>query len=129
MKTYETWEAIKMLKENEELEFRLIKNSECIANLTLKSRNGTLHAFEDELETGLGCLKWMILNATWKLIQKPVPLLEATYAFATGKNIRCEYIDDLDGENTTAVFKQENTITSINSMFKMISTGKWFIEE
>ena len=131
MKTYKTWEVIKMLTENPKLRFT--------------SRNESIHIYEDELV-------WLISNKTfkltvnsglhsdtfnrnWALVQTPVTFMEAIEAFISGRNVRSEYISTINGESKTQIFYQSSKNRpgvmkcGEDLTFYIIATGKWFIEE
>jgi len=123
MKTYKTWEAIKMLTVNLELRF---KDNE---NRILSNRHSALECMYHNRKIVID------LDESWTLIQQSVTFMEATKAFISGQNVRVEYASSTDGELETVLFSQADASKpgimkyNQNLTFYVIENGNWFIEE
>lgn len=125
MKTYQTWEAIKMLTENPQLKF------ECKGEFALKQlfvRQEYIQLKSELFDVSVvECAGNLKVNEEWILVQQPVSFMEAIRTFREGKIIHCKLdkytytfhtgfmeLKDVDG----------NAITP-----REIVDGKWFIGE
>ena len=122
MKTYKTWEAIKMLTENHSLKFTVYPK-----DLSISVNNG------GDIEWNYGDIFRLtepMLNYKWVLAQQPVSFMEAVKASYKGKTIYCvlpqsEYayiskidkLESLTDSNGNGLSTQE------------ILEGKWYIKE
>ena len=127
MKTYDTWEAIKMLTENNKLEFdwyndfegtgRLRRDIEVVDAVNCYDENG------DEISIGL--------DEKWTLVPQPVSFMEAAEACFHGKTIICK-IGNETFEYAPITQPTFNAIGDKNGfgLFLMgILQGKWYIKE
>lgn len=93
IKTYKTWEAIKMLTENNKLKFKLKDkdNTPILSNGTLfASQFGFIHANFPE-NAKMEFQGNVSIDARWTLIQKPVNFKEAIRSWADGKTVKCTH--------------------------------------
>jgi hypothetical protein len=129
MKTYKTWEVIKMLTENPNLIFT--SNGDQIAiieNQLMWVASGHL------LKLTLDCNMTIdTFNKDWKLIQEPITFMKAAEAFNNGKDLRCEYLDCNDKKTPrTQIYKQSEKPGCMwdtdDLTFYLALTGKWYIE-
>jgi len=72
----------------------------------------------------------------WKLEQHPISITEAAEAFKQGKNIRCEFPSNINGEIEIDHWKQgmKNEFGVMeygckDITFYMLRVGKWYIDE
>lgn len=137
MKTYKTWEALKMLEENRKAKFELVVKD---SSVDLENTILTLGAKEyiNFIENGTGKRIGgnVSIDDEWTLIQEPVPFMEAIKAYDKGKTIKCVFgsyhglsiykpqfafgdykFSDLRDENEGPITQTE------------ILEGKWYIEE
>ena len=130
MKTYATWEVIKMLTENRKLEFKTVgRNSNY--SVEIDSEGIVFNSTKELMH-----ITNKFLENEWVLVPQPVTFMEATKAFNIGKNVRVEYLGSGNGKPKTTIFKQayESKPGIMNCSdesltFFIIATGKWFIEE
>jgi len=133
MKTYKTWEVIKMLSENPKLKFRLViqKVGIDLKDTFLQSAgNGYLTIIEREVEkTAEGNIG---LDDEWTLIQEPVPFMEAIKALNEGKGVYCKI------DSGKLYYKSGTSLNGYYAVLdefggpistKEILKGKWYIEE
>ena len=133
MKKYKTWEAIKMITENNKLEFdwhndygwigRLKRDNKIVDTVNCYDKNGN--------EVSIG------LDEEWVLVQKPVNFMDAVNSC---NNIRVEheYISNLIKEGYGCL-KDYMNIIGIMAIFsenfdecdlkEVILNGKWYIEK
>jgi hypothetical protein len=115
MKSYKTWEVIKMLDENPKLKFRCLtdcglhKNISVINNTVCWAKDLPLYVAVDS-------------EIKWSLVQQPVSFMEAVQAFKEGKTITEMYspFHSIYGKN-------EARMMEISA--EEILTGNWFMEE
>jgi hypothetical protein len=130
MKTYKTWQAIKMLSENPKLVFK--SNSGLYKPITLElDKGGFIEISYLDLRSSIKS------DFEWILVQQPVSFIEAVEAYSKGKTIYCEfnsrkYIYEPDVIKKCIVAEEgyvveDDTESSIST--GEILQGKWFIEE
>ncbi|WP_346962003.1 hypothetical protein [Clostridium sp.] len=143
MKKYKTWEVIKMMTENEDLEF---KNDSHVIGASIL---GYLKVKKSKCETLTldGNVK---LNSVWELVKQPVTFNEA---LESGKNCRVEHelvkhmerhgcvceesmIRDFFNEVTSGGYLGVNEVIIVlgwmldsNNFKKIIKEGKWYLED
>ncbi|WP_443660539.1 hypothetical protein [Clostridium algidicarnis] len=115
MKTYKTWEVIKMLSENNDLEFKTN-----IGNVSLKEIDGygEIIAWEDETPLEINAYT---LGFTWELVQHPVDFITA---INNGERIKSAYSDDYNSVEETMSLLGGLTEKTV---LKVLN-GEWFIE-
>jgi hypothetical protein len=131
MKTYKTWEVIKMLTENSKLIFE--SNGDQIA---IKDYQLIWLSTYNNVSLTLNCSMFVdMFNKNWTLVQESVSFMDASKAFGEGKNIRVEFPSSIDENKIiTYIFVQSTNGAGVMQSsddlnFYMINTGKWFIEE
>jgi len=124
MRTYKTWEIIKMLSENPNLRFKAMPYSEA-------------KTFSDEVCLVNGVLCWGGNNAyplqvaigkydiDWHLVETPVTWQEALQAWTEGKTIRCECFGQDFGIEEYLIRKGVHTCVTLSR--KGLLYGQWFI--
>lgn len=121
MKTYRTWEAIKMLTENRNLKFKnvnkalkgeILKRVYDVAQVNDCSENKILLIY---------------LTSNWELIQEPVTFMEAIKAYCEGKTICVIYESIKTYYHPTRDAKHDGFHNSVLAI--EILEGKWFIGE
>lgn len=124
MKTYKTWEVIKMLSENPNLKFRTYCSD------VFKSENGYI-VFEN-----IDCIDGFDGNFTgneeWTLIQEPVDFMTAV---KSGKKIKVEHLN-AEGfefsnkyETLFVIFEELGKHLDSISIREILTEGKFYIEE
>lgn len=119
MKTYKTWEVIKMLSENPTLKFadefgRVIENYTGEIKVTFNNEQSILN-----------------IDEKWTLKQEPVSFMEAVEAYKNKRNIYCivdgcrYYYVPIDLDDYYGLIDTTDTAVSA----KEILEGKWYIEE
>lgn len=134
MKTYKTWEAIKILTENPSLEFiRADVHTEDTNYLKLSvdtvntpTYTGKKLRYRNKWDSNQDFSD--ALNAIWTLVKQPVDFMTAIKAYDEGKTIICER------SNLPKTIYKKNQITLKDQYDRAISTyeilkGKWYIEE
>ena len=112
MKTYKTWEVIKLLTENEELKFNLTNGPHITISMSdnnyimLNGSNGRKISADGNIS----------INDTWELEQQPVNFMEAVNS---GKRIKCESLKDF--HDIEWCFNTRLSLKVINE--------RWYIEE
>lgn len=130
MKTYKTWEVIKMITENPNLKFKN-KNSDTRYTKIIKcSKNGYIAM--DNTSRNNQIIGNIMFNEEWMLIQEPVSFIEA---IESGKKIKVEH------ELTKCLcisedyYSVHNILYILGSVLKDINIravlreGKFYIEE
>jgi len=121
MKTYKTWEVIKMLSENNDLEFKTN-----IGNVSLKEIDDCKEMVWEE-GTPFE-INYYTLCYEWELIQEPVLFEDALKAFMNGQAVTCELMRNkaryrkLD-INGVLIDEEGDAISA-----KEILEGAWFVE-
>ena len=120
MKTYKTWEVIKMLTENSKLNFTNGKG----VNLNI----GEFGFLEGKFNDCEGLNGNINLENKWTLVQEPVTYAEAIAAWADEKKVRCVHGGRLFIYNG---FKHQSMVDQkgVSITKGAIKYGKWFIEE
>lgn len=122
MRTYKTWEIIKMLSENPNLRFKAMPYSEA-------------KTFFDEACLVDGVLCWEGNNAyplqiaigkydiDWQLVETPVAWQAALQAWAEGKTVICK-LNDINEEYSELCFSNnyDTPLTRYQILY-----GQWFI--
>lgn len=135
MKTYKTWETIKMLTENPNLIFKCVKDAtnDLLTNEIEVSANKGGY-IDDIAIHGVT----FNIKEEWILVQQPVNFMEAIEAYEKGKIVNCQVENKIFKYNPykangVKIFgdggfeitdTNGNTITTIETL-----RGKWFIEE
>ncbi|MFR4584670.1 hypothetical protein [Clostridium cadaveris] len=124
MKTYKTWEVIKMLSENPNLKFRTYCSD------VFKSENGYI-VFEN-----IDCIDGFDGNFTgneeWTLIQEPVDFMTAV---KSGKKIKVEHILASHLDITKKYLTLKNLLDTLcysypsDAICDILTEGKFYIEE
>ena len=134
MKTYKTWELLKMAEENyapDDRKREYINAGGTTVNFGMCGSGRGLFSNKFVLRADL-------TNEEWTLVQQPVTFMEAAKAFNRGLIVRCEYINFDDRlnvdkkEKLTLTFRQggENGCMDATELtFYLCTTGKWYIEE
>jgi len=134
MKTYKTWEVIKMLaeNENEDSRFRLVGGSKntFFAGIIVENISGLLIASsqDGEISIQLSRISGIMLNGEWQLIQQSVTFIEAMKALSEGKTIRHdgEFPHSFKPTNNGVEIRDElNNSITVNEILNC----KWYIEE
>ena len=117
MKTYKTWEVIKMLEENPKLKFEcrevnLSARINCQGNIYLDCRFGSNTEINGNFQ----------LNGEWQLVQQPVTFMEAVNS---GKKIRYE----IWGYSSTLKNALETIYRNCESIQRRMLNGNWYVEE
>lgn len=132
MKTYEINEAIKMLKENGELKFKITGN---ICTQILYVDEGSILTKCGGCSGSKSCS--LRISDKWDLVQQPVSFMEAVKALNEGDTIYCQYTCDYINEKNKP-FKHTYEPQSNGKIWDernesptlwMILNGKWYIEE
>lgn len=124
MKTYKTWEVIKMITENPNLKFRTYCSD------AFKSENGYI-VFEN-----IDCIDGFDGNFTgneeWTLVQEPVDFMTAV---KSGKKIKVEHLN-AEGfefsnkyETLFVIFEELGKHLDSISIREILTEGKFYIEE
>jgi len=120
MRTYKTWEIIKMLSENPNLRFKAMPYSEA-------------KTFSDEVCLVNGVLCWGGNNAyplqvaigkydiDWQLVETPVTWQEALQAWAEEKTVICKF-NDINEEYICLSNDYDTHLTRYQILY-----GQWFI--
>ncbi|MBU3208576.1 hypothetical protein KPL28_02865 [Clostridium algidicarnis] len=123
MKTYKTWEVIKMLSENNDLGFKTN-----IGNVSLKEIDDCKEMVWEE-GTPFE-INYYTLCYGWELIQEPVSFTDAVKAYNKGKTIKCNFDDDVLYYVPSDDFEfnslEDNNGLCISS--QEILNGAWFVE-
>ena len=105
MKSYRTWEAIKMLTENKKLRF--ISENSCVLERTIDVPS---------------CTGELYLNSTWRLIPQPVTFIEAVNSNRRFKPTNwTDYHTFRDMMHDLGLLSNKEYIDTLS--------GKWLIEE
>lgn len=124
MKTYKTWEVIKMITENPKLKFRTYCSD------VFKDENGYI-VFEniDCIDGFDGNFKG---NEEWTLIQEPVDFMTAV---KSGKKIKVEHILASHLDITKKYLTLKNLLDTLcysypsDAICDILTEGKFYIEE
>lgn len=84
MKTYKTWEAIKMLAENPKLKFKCCRATMQCTGGYLDGTFGAVRGINGNIP----------MSGEWSLVQQPVRFIEAVNAYDKGKSIYCQLKDE-----------------------------------
>jgi hypothetical protein len=122
MRTYKTWEIIKMLSENPNLRFKAMPYSEaktffdeaCLVNGVLCW--GGNKAYPLQISIGK-------YDIDWKLIETPVTWHEALQAWAEGKTVICK-LNDINEEYSEICFSNDYDTPLTRHQ---ILYGQWFV--
>lgn len=122
MRTYKTWEIIKMLGENPNLRFKAVPYSEgkmtfeevCLVNGVLCWGGNNAYP----LQVAIG--KYDI---DWQLVETPVTWQEALQAWAEEKTVICKF-NDINEEYSEICFSNDY---DIHLTRYQILYGQWFI--
>jgi len=142
MRKYETWEVIKMLKENSELQFELVSGAKLLHYLgsVAKGSNGYLHIYSSNGENAyaldLNKITGILIDGEWELIQQPIPFLEAAKAYSEGKTIRCEWEDSRYVYNPNSHtqlaqkygYEFKSAVLNLGISTTEILQGRWYVE-
>lgn len=115
MKTYKTWEAIKMLTENPTLKFI----NKC-DNIIGVNRVGFIVLFRNDNSVNTDLFRKNV-DTDWALVQEPVTFMEA---INSGKRIKSAYSDDYNSVEETMSLLGGLTEKTV---LKVLN-GEWFIE-
>ena len=131
MRTYKTWEMIKMLTENPKLRYK--SQNGYIASIEQKS--GLFVWQHPQGTSGISHNLRLLSSANgdceadnWQLVREPVPWQEALQAWASGKTIKC-VINKCDAH--PHIFDNFHLKSSMPCPCTrdMIKDGKWYIED
>ncbi|ASN68328.1 hypothetical protein 10S11_66 [uncultured Caudovirales phage] len=133
MKTYKTWEVIKMITEDKNKKFEatygtdkllIYANDDGFFKMQMNNVACT-HQLDGNLQ----------IRGEWTLIKQPVSFMEAIKAFSQGKTIKCRVpftlVDDLivykpsKGVLFTELFDNGGAAITQTEILE----GKWYIEE
>jgi hypothetical protein len=87
MKTYQTWEAVKMLTEDPKLKFKLVGEETGYLTANSKELKHGFLCYADETKYPNSVLREISIEYEWKLVPQEVPFIEAIKAFSRGKTI------------------------------------------
>ena len=125
MKTYKTWEVIKMLTENENLKF---KNISPVTVTLFVGNNGFL---DGECDGHRGATGNVQLNGEWALVQQPVSFMEAMEHLKKGGIAEYEgyaYFFS-DGTLYNGNFKGNERTGCAGYFRKSLMHNKWYLRE
>lgn len=124
MKTYATWEVIKMLTENNYLKFRILNKKVCTQTISIniyKNLITSCKGCNGEKSCGLST------DDKWVLVQEPVSFMEA---IKSKKKIRVEHpllnteyfvLDDMLDKLCRTFLNKD--------IIDILTNGKWYIKE
>ena len=126
MKTYKTWEAIKMLSENNKLKFECDGVKLDVDDGYLRGTYNNRKGLDDNI-----CLDNDSdddLNDKWELVQPSVTFTEAITAWANEKTVKCTHCGRtfiyIGLKHHAMVDEKGNPLSKA-----AINYGKWFIEQ
>jgi hypothetical protein len=121
MRTYKTWEVVKMLNENPKLRFEAKIYKDCTVAMWIDKNDGDLLANEIKSAPDFPCTNKEWLNAKWTLVKTPVTWQEALQALLDGRKVRCECKKCLSGK-VSCIYPYMGDIC-VNGL----KHGQWFI--
>lgn len=124
MKTYKTWEAFKMITENNRLKFKCSEY-----DIILKWKGDVIRFFEEDKNVQR---YGVMINDKWILIEEPVDFMTAV---KSGKKIRVEY----DLMSHLKIFGEYLTLVDLldilsysypsSTIREILTEGKFYIED
>lgn len=123
MRTYKTWEVVKILMENPRLRFEAKINKKK-SNMWIDTDGDlVMDVVKTAPDYPITDNEW--LNAEWQLIETPVTWQEALQAWAEGKTIRCKCFDQDFGIEEYQIRTGVHTCVTLSR--KGLLYGQWFI--
>jgi hypothetical protein len=124
MRTYKTWEVVKMLNENPKLRFEAKIYKDCTVAMWIDKNDGDLLANEIKSAPDFPCTNKEWLNAKWTLVKTPVTWQEALQALIDGERVKCICdVDFCDFNDNCCYFSLNQPDMCIHGL----KHGQWFI--
>jgi hypothetical protein len=127
MKRYKTWEMVKMLTENPDMQFKKVSDG-----LIFKCGTKISNCKEVGRYISQASGECALLTDEWELVQQPIPFMEAVKAYSEGKTIRCEWEGRTN--NWVSIYKNGSLYKDMKECdgpicAKEILNGKWYVED
>jgi len=121
MRTYKTWEVVKILMDNPRLRFEAKINKKK-SNMWIDTEGDlVMDVVETAPDYSITDNEW--LNAEWHLVETPITWQEALQAWAEGKTVICK-LNDINEEYSELCFSNnhDTPLTRYQILY-----GQWFI--